>query len=412
MRLRVLCSALAMALLFSVLAPGFAPRPARAGALLTVGAFLVTAKITQSLIGDVIDDVEQSVKVILQEFHDQVGSLIGQVEASYGSALDTTLDSLDQFTATQLSRLGSLLDDVNQKLLAGISAAEQAVLNIIREANQTIGQALSQMEDLIVVGIRGATYVIDKTTYNALFFAAIVFLAIGLLFFIGRVWKGLPQGRAPRTIALLFMAAYLGLFGALLLPTVRAYAITMVGQADQLAEIGSGPRIFTVTPSKVNTSPEMQITLTGANFDAGGAPAITVAGQAVTPAAWGDSFALLKLTGSVFTSLKGQQPINLTTKEEKTVSTLVEFVQPPPPPQINTYRMVPTGKGEEFKLFGPVYLECTKAKGRVDATVLVGEGYTLAIDDAHIGQVVPSSQFRGTYPNPARGYSEARISFD
>ena len=78
------------------------------------------------------------------------------------------------------------------------------------------------------------------------------FLA-GLLMFVRLLWavrrpKGWVQIGATG-----LMVLYLGFSLALLLPQPRAYAITMVGQAQRMASIGSGPHLFTVTPGRPTT---------------------------------------------------------------------------------------------------------------------------------------------------------------
>lgn len=409
---RITCVALILSLLVLNIAPHFVPRPrAFLGALITVGAVLLTGKVTHDLVNDSVDKVEDSAKDVMREAQEQIAALIRQLETTYGNALNTTLDSLDSFTANQLHRLANLFDQINQKLMEDVAIIEQAVINLIKEATQAISQVISQLEDLIVVGVRGATFVIDKATYNMVFIIAIVLLSVGLLFFVSLLWRGtVPRGWV-RVVALLFMSFYITLLSALMVPHVRVYAITMVGQASKLNEIGPGAKIFSATPSKVIKGANVDITLIGANFDAGGAPKAVIANQEIAPQAWSDSHVVLRLSGSL-ANLNGPQSIAVKTADGKTSSPIiVEFAPPPPPAQVTSWRIVPSGKVWEYKQYPAEQISC-KSFGFFPDTkvkhIQVEAGWELAVDAAHTGTV--NTQVPGSYPNPPLGFTETQYS--
>lgn len=413
MRVRMISSVLVLALLMAVVAPALMPRRSEAfiGALITVGAVLAGGHMAKGLIDDTIDKAEGAAKEIMREAATQITKLLQQIEATYGNALNTTLDSLDAFTGQQLAKIATLFDQINQKLMEDVAVIHQAVIDLLQQVNQMVQQTISRLEDLIVVGVRGATFVIDKTTYNVSFLIAIVLLAIGLIVFTRLLWTGkVPRGWV-RVVALGFMAFYVLLFSALLVPQTRVYAITMVGQADKLKEIGPGARIFSVTPAKVMRGSTVDLNLIGANYDAGGEPKVVIADQEVAPRAWSDSHINVRLTGAL-ANLSGPQSVFVKTSDGKSSSpAIVEFVSPPPPAQILSWRLVPSGRAYDFKQFGPVQASCeARSFGATPFTkeVRVDSGWELAADEAHRGSVDAGTP--GSTPNPPLGFSENNVS--
>lgn len=407
-RVRVISAMLVLTLLTAVVAPALMPKRSEAliDLLVTIGAVIAGGKMASNLVTDTIDQAEDSAKEIMREAAKQIDKLIQQLETTYGNALNTTLDSLDTFTGQQLAKILTLFDQINQKLMEDVAIIEQAVINLIQEVNQTIQQTLSRLEDLIVVGVRGATFVIDKTTYNAAFLIGIVLLAIGLIVFTKLLWSGkVPRGWV-RVVALGFMAFYIVLFSALLIPQTRVYAITMVGQADKLQEIGSGARIFTVTPAKVMKGSQVDITLIGANYDAGGEPKVVIGGQEVKPTAWSDTHVMVRLTGAL-ASLDGPQSIAVKTADGKSSTpAIVTFASPPPPPQILSWRLVPSGQAYDFKQFATVNVSCNTGGSlvrQVEKEIRTDTGWELAVDDGHRGNVDATP---GNAPTPPLGFSE------
>ena len=410
----MISAVLVIALLMATIAPVLVPKRSEAfiDLLVTIGAVIAGGKMAGGLVDGAIDKAEGAAKDIMREASQQISKLISQLETTYGNALNMTLDSLDTFTGQQLAKIATLFDQINQQLMEDVAVIQQAVVDLLKQVDQMIQQTISRIEDLIVVGVRGATFVIDKTTYNAAFLIAVVLIAVGLIVFTKLLWSGkVPRGWV-RVVALGFMAFYLLLFSALLVPQTRVYAITMVGQADKLKEIGPGARIFTVTPTKIlKGGGQVDLTLIGANYDAGGAPKVVIAGQEVTSQAWSDTHIIVRLTGPL-ADLNGSQSIFVKTADGKQSSpAIVEFTAPPPPAQITFWRIVPSGRAYDFKQFGPVAVSCTSsgfAPGQFAREFKVDTGWELATDEAHRGTFDGSTP--GNVPNPPLGFSESGVS--
>ena len=412
LRVRMISAGLVLVLLTAIVAPAAMPRRSEAfiDILLTIGGVLGVGKLTQGLVNDTIDKAEGAAKDVMREAAAQISKLLQQIESTYGDALNTTLDSLDSFTGQQLARLAALFDQINQKLMEDVAVIQQAVIDLLQQVNQMVQQVLTRLEDLIVVGVRGATFVIDKTTYNMAFLIAVVLLAIGLLIFTGLLWKGkVPKGWV-RVVALSFMAFYILLFSALLVPQTRVYAITMVGQADKLKDIGSGARIFAVTPARVFRGATVDLTLVGAHFHVNGDPMVVIAGQEVAPQAHSDTHIAVRLTGAL-ANLSGPQSITVKTADGKQSSpAIVEFASPPPPSQITSWRLVPSGRAYDYRQFAPVAVTCQSsalAPRSFDKQITVEAGWELAADEQHRGSVHAGTE--GSAPNPPLGFSESNV---
>jgi len=253
---------------------------------------------------------------------------------------------------------------------------------------------------------------IIKTTYNVAFLIAVIFLAVGLIVFVKLLWSGkVPKGWV-RVVALSFMAFYLLLFSALLVPQSRVYAITMVGQGDKLKEIGPGARIYTVTPAKVTKGATANLTLIGANFGAGGeaGPKVVLNGQEVIPKAWSDTHIIVQLTGGL-SNLNGPQSIFVKTADGKqSTPAIIEFTSPPPPAQITSWRLVPSGRAYDYKQFGPVAVSCTAQQfvfHQFEKELRVDAGWEVATDEAHRGTFDAGTP--GNVPNPPLGFSETNV---
>lgn len=379
------------------------------GIALTIAAFVVMGKRAKSSIDDSVEKATGGAKEVMKEAGDRIESLLQEVDSTYGHALDTTLDSLDTTTSQQLAKLANLFDQINQSVMDDVGVISEAGLGLIKEAGLTAAQTISQLEELTVVVVGGATFVIDKATFNAAFLVAIILLAVGLLAFARLLWSGRVPGQGwVRGAALGCMALYVILFGALLFPQVRGWAITMVGQADQLKAIGSGPHIFAVAPDVVTAGDKVDIVLIGANLEEGGESRVTIGGKTVKPASVevSDAQVHLQLTGSL-AKLTGPQAIEITTAAGQATSIGVEFRAAPKPPEVLSWSLVPSGKAWEYKKFGP--LGCTvkfpKGINTCDLRVEVEDGWELAYDAAHPAKIF-SGDLDGTAPNPAFGFEE------
>lgn len=411
-RIRIITSAMALLSLTSaiyVAVPG--ESHAFVGLAASIGALVGLIKLTKSNIDDSVDDAVSGSKQVMEEASTRIDGLLAQVEASYGHSLDTTLSSLDTATGQQLAEMGSLFDEINQKLMANGGVLTQAGLDLIEKAGLTAQQTVAQLEDLTLVVIGGATFVIDKTTFNMAFLVAAVLLAVGLLTFARLLWtRQVPQQGWIRGLALACMALYVLLFGALLTPQARGWAITMIGQAHQLESVGSGPQIFSVTPKSVVGGESVDIVLIGAHLNGDGGSQVTVGGKKVKPVASSDTHVHIHLTGAL-AKLKGPQGIEVTTGDGERTSTTVEFRVPPTPPKLLSWRLLPSGKAWHTKQFPSNPVRCKLDHARnihkaCDFTVLVDAHWELATekDATFVTQII-----YGGVPNPARGFVERQI---
>lgn len=312
---------------------------------LTLLAVILGGKMAISALDRTVDGATSDVRDTVDHTKEQVEALIKQLETTYDGALNTTLDSLDGFTSQQLSKLAGLFDQINNKVMDDWSVVQGDVLQLLHQVDGTIRQTLGRMEDLIVVGVRGATFVIDKTTYNVAFLLAIVMMAIGLLMFVRLLWTAKrPEHGGIRVGATALMGVYLAFCSALLVPQARAYAITMVGQAKELEQIGSGPHLFTMTPNRLITGEPGELVLVGANFDGGGAPKVMLGGKAITPASWSADHIVVKIAGPT-AKLSGPQTVAVRTADGEVSNGLVAHFQArPQPTKILSWYLWPTGQ--------------------------------------------------------------------
>ncbi len=321
------------------------PQESHALALTLLGLIL-GGKMAMSALDRTVDGATSDVRDTVDHTKEQVEALINQLETTYDGALYTTLDSLDGFTSQQLSKLAGLFDQINNKVMDDWSVVQGDVLQLLHQVDGTVRQTLGRMEDLIVVGVRGATFVIDKTTYNVAFLLAIVMMAIGLLMFVRLLWTAKrPEHGGIRFGATALMGVYLVFCSALLVPQARAYAITMVGQAKQLEKIGSGPHLFTMTPNRLITGESGEIVLVGANFDGGGgAPKVMLGGKSITPASWSADHIVVKIAGST-AKLSGPQTVAVRTAAGEVSNGLVAHFQArPQPTKILSWYLWPSGQ--------------------------------------------------------------------
>jgi|JI10StandDraft_1071094.scaffolds.fasta_scaffold28680_3 hypothetical protein len=412
-RIRIITSAMALVTLTSTIylaVPG--ESHAFLGLAISIGALLGLGKLTKSSVDDSVDNAVSGSKQVMEEASTRIDGLLAQVEASYGHSLDTTLSSLDTATGQQLAEMARLFDEINQKLMADGGMLTQAGLDLIEKAGLTAQQTVAQLEDLTLVVVGGATFVIDKTTFNVAFLIAAVLLAVGLLTFARLLWtRQVPQQGWVRGLALACMALYVLLFGSILTPQARGWAITMIGQAHQLESVGSGPQIFSVTPKSVVGGESVDIVLIGAHLDGDGESQVTVSGKKVRPAASSDTHVHIHLTGAL-AKLKGPQGIEVMTTDGERASTTVEFLVPPTPPKLLSWRLLPSGKAWHIQQFPSKPVRCTLDKtqysrGRCDFTVLVDAHWELAMEkDAEFDKKI----IYGGVPNPARGFVERQVA--
>lgn len=247
------------------------PHAAAGGVLQTIGDFLSLGANTVREVNKAIQTAGAEARATLQELKDQLDSLIKTLSDAYQDNLNITLNSLDAVTRNKLLEVSALIDQVNQKIQDDITLASQEAQNVIRQASQQIRQDTAflaeNLKDVIIVGGETAAFVIDRTFYNVVLVISLIALAIGLLLFVRLLFSGkLPQGGLSRVLVLLFMAAFLAIFGSLVLvPSVRAYAMTNLGLGlkQKLDKTTNQPRIVNVIPEAVTIGQTSELELWG-----------------------------------------------------------------------------------------------------------------------------------------------------
>lgn len=314
------------------------------GKALTVLGLILAGKMAKTGLEDTLDTVKDDAKELISHTTDEIDGLIEQLEETYAGALNTTLESLDTFSGQQLMKLAGFFDRINDKLMQDWSIVHEDVIGLLKEVNGTIQQTLSRVEDLMVVGVQGATFLIDKTTFNAAFLLAVVLTAVGLLLFVRLLWTVKRPKGWTQIGATVLMGLYLAFSFTLLFPQPRAYALTMTGQSQRLEEIGSGPHLFTVTPDRLLAGEPGELILVGANFDSGGAPKVKLGNKTIVPASWSTNHIVVKLN-SAQTKQEGRQGITvLTARGEVSDGQIVHFQPPPRPAEILSWRLTATGQ--------------------------------------------------------------------
>jgi len=367
----------------------------------SIGAIVGLGKLAKSGIDDSISDATDNAKNVLREASERIDGFIAQTEASYGHALDTTLASLDTTTGQQMAEAGRLFEEINRQLMSDAGQLSQTALELIEKTGVTVQQATSRLEDLTLVVVGGATFLIDKATFNTAFLLAAVLLAIGLLLFARMLWtRAVPSQGWVRGVALGGMATYVLVFGALLLPEPRAWAVTMAGQANKLEAIASGPKIFSITPQRLVAGEAVDIVVIGAHF--GDEVEVKFGGKAIKPQAVSDTHLHLHVE---LPEGAGPKALQITTESGERATATLQVEAPPRPPEILSWSLNPSGKAWHLQTFPDKPTRCSIRENSLDCdmTVQVNSGWELAKEAlAEFDTTNPN----GSVPNPAYGFVE------
>lgn len=279
-----------------VLIPSAAAVPS-AGGLQTIGDFLSLGANTMRELQTAIDMAgDELMGDTLEQLYNDIDTIIETLSRTYQHNLDVTINSLNAFTRNKLLELQRLIDQVNQKLQEDIMLVSREAQNVIRQASLEIRRATLELEqslkNVIIVSGETAAYVVDRAIYDAILVVALVLLGLGLLLFIWLLFSRRLPGGFARLLLLLFMAAYLALFGAMvLLPPVRGYAMayTGVGLEQRLEKVANEPRIFDVFPHTIILGQTPELEVWGSTLrPEGKSPTAKIAGLPVTVTASSD----------------------------------------------------------------------------------------------------------------------------
>jgi len=282
--------------------------------VLTVGAVIGGAFLAKGLVGDLLDDASGEVKEILAEVDEMLNDLIDELGATYEDLLDVTLDQLDAFTRDQLLRLNSMIQRLQADLQVGLDQLNETILEDLRFITTQARTIVAQLEDVVAVAVGGALIIVDKTAFNLAFLVALVLLGLGLIAIIWLLFtRRLPREVTSRRLALTGMGAFVLVFGGLLLPQGRAYALTWSGLGRRVEELVE-PRIFQVTPETLVLGRTREIALLGARLAPEGiAPTVEIAGTAVAVAAASNEIVVVDVSQANLGASIGSQTIRLVT---------------------------------------------------------------------------------------------------
>jgi hypothetical protein len=233
------------------------PAAAAPGVLQTIGDFLSLGANTARELQKAIELASGEMKEILELLKQDIEELMHTLEQKFQNNVNYALSSLDAATWNILLQLESQITTVNELLREDIRLISQEAQQAIRLTSLEIRRAVSDLEQsfqrsVLWIGITGA-FLIDRATFNAILIIAIVMLGLGLLVFIWLLFtQRMPSGLA-RNLVFLFMAVYFALFGSLVVPPVRGYAMTFtgVGLERQLQDVPSGPRVIDAFPDTI-----------------------------------------------------------------------------------------------------------------------------------------------------------------
>ncbi len=278
---------LVAALLLPLLTGG---QPARAGVLQTISDFLSLGANTIREIQEAIRVAGEEVRVTLEQLRGDLAQIMADLQRAYQDNLNITLNSLDAATRNKLLELQALMEGVHEKIQEDIRLVSAEAQEVIRQASlqtrRVADELRRDLEEVIIVGGETAAFVLDRAFYNAILIVALVLLGIGLLVFIWLLFtRRLPQGGLSRVLALLFMALYLVVFGAIVLvPQARAFVMTATGLGlrERLEKITLAPRILEVFPETITIGTTREVQVWGSSLTPNNQrPTATIGGQSV-----------------------------------------------------------------------------------------------------------------------------------
>jgi len=367
---------------------------------LTVGAVIASAFVGKALVSDLIGDAAGEVRDILEQVDDMLTDLIDDLGATYGHMLDVTFDQLDEFTRTQLERVYTLTKQIQTDLQVGLENLNQTILDDLQFITTQVRSTLAQATDTVVVAVGGALLIIDKGAFNAAFLIVLILLALGLIAFTWLLFtRRLPLDPPSRRLAYVGMGAFVLVFGGLLLPQGRAYALTWSGFGRRVEAL-THPEIFDVRPDTVVIGKTQELLIFGARFAPEGAsPTVRLGDLELPVAAAGNELVAVSLAGADLTGYSGSQTVTVRTAEDEAATASVTVRPPRPLPYVRSWTVTPLGSLYELggentvtsvgcRASAPKQLPPDDTGGcTFEETIRVDPGYELALSiPAILGQ--------------------------
>lgn len=327
-------------LLASLLAFSLMPRPQPARAFLDPISLGALAGLSEVVGGNVRSatatlgaEIRQTVDLVLGE----IDSIIGAARAAYADALNTTINNFDAFTSSKLLEVQQLLFTLNELVSQNIDLVRDRLIEVLTAARRELQGAAAdiqaRLQSLIVVGGETAVYVIDRTLFTVVQIIALILLGIGVLIFVGLLFREKrPQGGAL-VFAVLLMLAFIAVFGAIaLVPSVRAMALSTAGLGIEKqfeAVKNPKPELFFTDPSALVRGETRSLTVRGIHLRALGEPTVQIGTQSL-PVSAADDKNIVVNTGML--SLANGDHTLIVRYGEAEGGRLVVRVNPPPTP--------------------------------------------------------------------------------
>lgn len=317
-----------------------APASASLGVIQTIGDFLSLGANTVRELQRAIEIAGGEIRATLEQLNNDLNALIQTLSETYQENLFITIDSLDAATKNKLLEIQGLITQINEQIQADITLAGDTAKQVIRDASLQLRRVAADLEqsltNIIVVGGTTVAYVLDKAIYNAILVISLVLLGIGLLVFVVLLFRRrLPSGGLALILALLFMAIYVILFGALVVvPQARGYVMifTGVGLKDQLAAVARQPRIFDVIPDTVILGETRELQVWGSSLRPDGkTPTATIANNSVPVSAASDQQVVLNVAS--LSGPEGSTNVVLAYDGVAGPTEVVRLIRPTPIPQ-------------------------------------------------------------------------------
>lgn len=311
-----------------------------ASILQTIGDFL-------SLGANTVREVQEAIllatgegRALLEELQGRLNQLLGQISQTYQDNLNITIDSLDAATRNKLLELQTILDQVNDKLQEDVRLISAEAKDVIRTASREVQTAILTLEqsltNVIIVGGETAAFILDVAVFNAILIISLVLLAIGLLIFVWLLFsKRFPSG-LPGVLAFIFIIAYVGVFGALILvPTARVTLMTFtgVGLKQRLETVANQPRVVAVVPESILLGETTEVQVWGSGLTPNNqAPTVQIASRNVPLNASSQQQLVANVSG-LGSVPAGSTNLTLQYPERDPITSVVRIVVPTPVPQ-------------------------------------------------------------------------------
>lgn len=375
---------------------------------------------------DLIDHADETLKGLLEEINTSIDGILHNLSETYQDNLNITIDSLDNVTRNKILEVLSAMEQVNELLQENIKLAGETAKDVLSNAGLQIKQAGAELEENLknVIFVAGETvnFVVDKVIYNIITLASWILLGVGLLVTFGiLVKRGLPEGLAG-TLAVILLALFVILFGALaLVPKFRTTIMrfTGLGLKQRLETAAAEPHIFDIRPRIIMLGTTQELDVFGANLliDGKAPNAITIGGQPCAIKA--SSSAQLSLDVSSLNVPTGSTNLIMRYDNEQEARFIVKIDKPVPKLEpdliVDSFRLNPASPEEDRSAIATIRI---RNRGKGDATkgFIVRwkphdrhPGITRNIPDLEAGK---TTQFDLDFTYPTPGNFSSIVSVD